>query len=65
MQTNDAAAFINEIIVLFNGYAKFEKKDVMLANCTSTIVKGRSTVTIVDTRTAWDGDAIVNGKMNR
>lgn len=34
---------------------------VMLANCTSSLVRGKNSITIVDTRTAWDGEEIIEG----
>lgn len=54
----------NKVIVLFDGYAVDCAPDdsKMLANCTCTLVKGRNTCIIVDTRTAWDGKEIVDGK---
>lgn len=51
----------NKVIVLFNGYSEVIDELRMLANCTCTLVKGKNTYTIVDTRTAWDGKAIVDG----
>lgn len=51
----------NEVIVLFDGYSQVIDDTRMLANCTCTLVKGKNTCTIVDTRTAWDGKAIVDG----
>lgn len=54
----------NEIIVLFDGYSQVTDQTTMLANCTCTLVKGKNTCTIVDTRTAWDGDEIIAGTWN-
>lgn len=51
----------NHVTVLFDGYAKVINKSTMLANCTCTLVKGKNTCIIVDTRTAWDGNEIVDG----
>lgn len=51
----------NKVIVLFDGYSEVIDDTRMLANCTCTLVKGKNTCTIVDTRTAWDGKAIVDG----
>lgn len=51
----------NKVIVLFDGYSEVIDDSRMLANCTCTLVKGKNTYTIVDTRTAWDGKAIVDG----
>lgn len=36
----------------------------MLANCTCTLIRGKNTLTIVDTRTPWDGEEMVNGTYN-
>lgn len=52
------------VTVLFDGYAKMENPKLMLANCTCTLVRGRSSLTIVDTRTAWDANDMINGKFN-
>lgn len=54
----------NKVTVLFDGYSVDCASDdsKMLANCTCTLVKGKNTCIIVDTRTAWDGAAIVDGK---
>lgn len=51
----------NEVIVLFDGYSEVINPTTSLANCTCTLVKGKNTRTIVDTRTAWDGNEIING----
>lgn len=51
----------NEVIVLFDGYSEVINQTTSLANCTCTLVKGKNSCTIVDTRTAWDGDEIING----
>lgn len=58
---NESTAFKNEVIVLFDGYSEVKDKETSLANCTCTLVKGKNSCTIVDTRTAWDGDEITNG----
>lgn len=55
-------ATTNRIDVLFDGYSKNTAADVMEANCTSTLVRGKETITIVDTRTAWDGEELIAGK---
>lgn len=52
----------NEIIVLFTGYSDMVDDVKMLANCTCTLIKGKNTRIIVDTRTAWDANEIVAGK---
>lgn len=52
---------MNEVIVLFDGYSEMKDQTTSLANCTCTLVKGKNSCTIVDTRTAWDGDEIING----
>lgn len=57
-QTNDHQ---NQVTVLFEGYSQEISESKVLANCTSTLVKGKNTCTIIDTRTAWDGNALVNG----
>lgn len=54
----------NGVIVLFDGYSEDGADGVMNANCTSTLIRGKETLTIVDTRTAWDGDALVAGNSN-
>lgn len=51
----------NQVIVLFEGYSKVINQSIMLANCTCSLVKGKNTCTIVDTRTAWDGNEIIAG----
>lgn len=51
----------NQVIVLFVGYSENVVNGVMDANCTSILIRGKETLTIVDTRTAWDGDEIVAG----
>lgn len=53
----------NKVIVLFDGYSTNVANGVMKANCSCTLIKGRETLTIVDTRTAWDGDELVAGKL--
>lgn len=58
---NPSTAHQNEVIVLFDGYSVIKDKTTALANCTCTLVKGKNSKTIVDTRTAWDGDEIING----
>lgn len=62
--TECVGVHINRIVVLFNGHASLASETLMQANCTCTIIIGRSTVTIVDTRTAWDGEALTNGTDN-
>lgn len=52
----------NKVIVLFDGYATNVANGMMKANCSSTLIRGKETLTIVDTRTAWDGDELVAGK---
>lgn len=51
----------NKVIVLFDGYSEDGVDGAMNANCTSTLIRGKETLTIVDTRTAWDGDELVAG----
>lgn len=51
----------NEVTVLFEGYSEVINQSVTLANCTCTLVKGKNTCIIVDTRTAWDGNEIIAG----
>lgn len=51
----------NTVIVLFDGYSEDGDDGIMKANCTSTLIRGKETLTIVDTRTAWDGDELVAG----
>lgn len=58
---SQSETFKNEVIVLFDGYSEVKDKDTSLANCTSTLVKGKNSCIIVDTRTAWDGDELTNG----
>lgn len=58
---NQTNQHVNQVIVLFDGYSQEINDSKMLANCTCTLVKGKNTCTIVDTRTAWDGIALVNG----
>ncbi|XP_050087850.1 metallo-beta-lactamase domain-containing protein 1 [Anopheles aquasalis] len=57
---------MNEVIVLNEGYSRFEDtapgqepSAVMLANCTCTLIKGRDCNVIVDTMTPWDGDLLL------
>lgn len=57
-QTNEHK---NQVIVLFDGYSQNINETKVIANCTCTLIKGKNTCTIVDTRTAWDGNALVNG----
>lgn len=52
---------LNQITVLFDGYSDLENADLMIANCTCTLIRGKATLTIVDTRTAWDADEIISG----
>lgn len=53
---------VNEIIVLFNGHSYRNKiEGHTVANCTSTLIRGRNSVIVVDTRTAWDGEALLKG----
>lgn len=37
-------------------------KTIMLTNCTCSLIRGKNSVAIVDTRTAWDGDEMIEGK---
>lgn len=60
---NPSGTFKNEVTVLFDGYSEVKDKETSLANCTCTLVKGKNSCTIVDTRTAWDGDEIISGNM--
>lgn len=59
---SDAAEIV--VTVLFDGYVKMENPKLMLANCTCTLVRGKSSLTIVDTRTAWDTKDMINGKFS-
>lgn len=47
-----------EVKVLFPGYSKLTSDNVMLANCSCTLIKGPPHC-IVDTMTAWDSSKIV------
>lgn len=52
----------NKVYILSVGYSRSDPSDskVMLANCTSTLIKTRcGNNIIVDTMTAWDGDIII------
>lgn len=50
---------VNEIIVLCEGYSRDDGGEVMLANCTCTLIKGPDCNVIVDTMTPWDGDLLL------
>uniref|UniRef100_A0A182VGQ3 Metallo-beta-lactamase domain-containing protein 1 n=1 Tax=Anopheles merus TaxID=30066 RepID=A0A182VGQ3_ANOME len=56
---------MNQIIVLSEGYSKYEQNEPpsadapMLANCTCTLIKGPDCNVIVDTMTPWDGDLLL------
>ncbi|KAJ3659102.1 hypothetical protein Zmor_010809 [Zophobas morio] len=45
-----------QVIVLYDGYSKDEGTS-MLANCTCTLIKGRTNI-VIDTMTSWDGDRL-------
>lgn len=51
-----------EIKVLLPGFSRLNG-NVMEANCTCTLIKGPQNI-IIDTRTAWDGAAIVESLNN-
>ncbi|KFB45580.1 hypothetical protein ZHAS_00013567 [Anopheles sinensis] len=55
---------VNEIIVLCEGYSRDadDGGEVMLANCTCTLIKGPDCNVIVDTMTPWDGDLLLRRK---
>lgn len=53
---------MNNIKILFTGYSIMKNETLMKANCTCTLIKGKNSVTIVDTRTAWDGDEMIAGE---
>lgn len=59
---------MNQIIVLSEGYSKYEQNEPpsadapMLANCTCTLIKGPDCNVIVDTMTPWDGDLLLQRK---
>uniref|UniRef100_A0A182M8B4 Uncharacterized protein n=1 Tax=Anopheles culicifacies TaxID=139723 RepID=A0A182M8B4_9DIPT len=60
---------MNEIIILSEGYSKYDGEAVnpmpdtpMLANCTCTLIKGPDCNVIVDTMTPWDGDLLLQRK---
>lgn len=55
----------NEINILFSGYSDMINDTTMLANCTCTLIQGKNTKIIVDTRTAWDADEIIAGMPSR
>lgn len=58
---------MNELIVLNVGYSAMEEQDqkvegeleVMVANCTCTLIKSHDCNIIVDTMTPWDGDLLL------
>ena len=51
-----------EVIVLFEGYSKVLDDAAMDANCSCTLIKiKKKQHVIVDTMTAWDKEAILNG----
>lgn len=59
---------MNELIVLNVGYSAMEEKgeeeeegkmEVMVANCTCTLIKSHDCNIIVDTMTPWDGDLLL------
>ncbi|XP_031623216.1 metallo-beta-lactamase domain-containing protein 1 [Contarinia nasturtii] len=54
----------NKVIVLFDGYSKTVNSTTTLANCTCTLVKGKNSCIIVDTRTSWDGNEIIDALQN-
>lgn len=56
--------FQNFISVLFEGHSKMVSENEMIANCTCALVKGKTSKIIVDTRTAWDGEALKQGERN-
>lgn len=49
------------MIILFTGYSETVDESISKANCTCVLIKGKKSCAIVDTRTAWDGNEIVNG----
>lgn len=56
--------FQNFISILFEGHSKMVSENEMIANCTCALVRGKSSKIIVDTRTAWDGENLKQGKKN-
>ncbi|KAF4528469.1 hypothetical protein B566_EDAN015931 [Ephemera danica] len=61
-ETSDASLCRQiSIEVLFNGYSHVEDStgDV-IANCTSTLIRGRKFNVLVDTMTAWDREKLLN-----
>lgn len=59
---------MNELIVLNVGYSAMEEKkvegemEVMVANCTCTLIKSHDCNIIVDTMTPWDGDLLLQSE---
>lgn len=61
---------MNELIVLNVGYSAMEEQDqkvegeleVMVANCTCTLIKSHDCNIIVDTMTPWDGDLLLKSE---
>ena len=55
-----------EVTILFEGYSGVEEGGrAMRANCTCTLVRGEGVTAVVDTRTAWDGEEIVEALRER
>lgn len=64
---------MNELIVLNVGYSAMEERqeavrgvegemEVMVANCTCTLIKSHDCNIIVDTMTPWDGDLLLQSE---
>lgn len=53
----------NQVFILFAGYARQINESLTEANCTSVLIKGKSSCIIVDTRTAWDGQEMIAGNI--
>ncbi|XP_055680528.1 metallo-beta-lactamase domain-containing protein 1 [Lutzomyia longipalpis] len=53
----------NEIIVLFDGFSEVKKTsengEIMLANCTCTLIKSQGVNIIIDTLTSWDSSKLL------
>ncbi|XP_045777652.1 metallo-beta-lactamase domain-containing protein 1 isoform X2 [Maniola jurtina] len=49
-----------DIVVLYDGYSILRSKEEMSANCSCTLIMGKSNNIIIDTMTSWDADKIVS-----
>lgn len=53
----------NKIIILAEGYSTIDsvKDNVMQANCSCVLIKGKDKNIIIDTMTPWDSQFILDG----